>query len=291
MNQHAIGYARVSTNDQDLTSQRDELTAAGCKRIFAEKATGKHAKRPELARMLDHLRAGDVVTVTRLDRLARSTRDLLDIAEQLEARGAGLRSLAEPWADTTTPAGRMVLTVFGGIAEFERSLIIERTRQGQKAAKARGVRFGRPTALSAAQVACARDLLSEGHTVAEAAELLNVHRSTLYRALERSEATTPAEAKRRGAFREDALSEADALAAVTTEKAKSDQDEPFFITKEIEAEMVKAGYSFDPPASHVRTVSLAGILSQMTDEELKDWPGDMAEQERERRNLAAKKHP
>ncbi|EMZ7167542.1 recombinase family protein [Escherichia coli] len=125
-----IGYARVSTDDQDLTNQRAELHAAGCTRIFAEKITGTHAKRPELGRMLDHLRAGDVVTVTRLDRLARSTRDLLDIAEQLQAKGAGLRSLAEPWADTTTPAGRMVLTVFAGIAEFERSLIIDRTRNG-----------------------------------------------------------------------------------------------------------------------------------------------------------------
>ena len=91
--------------------------------------------RPELARLLDHLRTGDVVTVTRLDRLARSTRDLLDIAEQIQAAGAGLRSLAEPWADTTSPAGRMVLTVFAGIAEFERSLIIDRTRSGRQAAK------------------------------------------------------------------------------------------------------------------------------------------------------------
>ena len=126
-----IGYARVSTDDQDLTNQRAELHAAGCARIFAEKITGTRRERPELARMLDHLRGGDVVTVTRLDRLARSTRDLLEIAERLRAAGAGLRSLDEPWADTTTPAGRMVLTVFAGIAEFERSLIIDRTRTEQ----------------------------------------------------------------------------------------------------------------------------------------------------------------
>ncbi|NEK79489.1 MAG: recombinase family protein, partial [Xanthomonas perforans] len=106
----------------------------------------------ELTRMLDHLRTGDVVTVTRLDRLARSTRDLLDIAEQLQAKDAGLRSLAEPWADTTSPAGRMVLTIFGGIAEFERSLIVERTRSGREAAKRRGVRFGPPPTLTAAQL-------------------------------------------------------------------------------------------------------------------------------------------
>ncbi|EYI73348.1 recombinase family protein [Salmonella enterica] len=184
-----IGYARVSTDDQDLSHQRDELHAAGCTRIFAEKITGTRRDRPELARMLDHLRSGDVVTVTRLDRLARSTRDLLDIAEQLQAKGAGLRSLAEPWADTTTPAGRMVLTVFAGIAEFERSLIVERTRNGREAAKRRGVKFGPSPTLSGAQIAHARRLIEqEGHTVKEAAALLGVHRSTVYRALGKQEA-------------------------------------------------------------------------------------------------------
>lgn len=184
---HLVGYARVSTDDQDLTHQRAELGAAGCVRIFAEKVSGARRDRPELGRMLDHLRAGDVVTVTRLDRLARSTRDLLDIAERIEAVGAGLRSLAEPWADTTTPAGRMVLTVFAGIAEFERSLIVERTRNGRVAAKARGVKFGPSPALSDAQIEHARQLIDrDGHSVKQAADLLNVHRSTLYRALERS---------------------------------------------------------------------------------------------------------
>lgn len=179
-----LGYARVSTDDQDLTNQRAELHAAGCTRIFAEKITGTRRDRPELARVLDHLRPGDVVTVTRLDRLARSTRDLLDIAERIQAAGAGLRSLAEPWADTTTPAGRMVLTVFAGIAEFERSLIIDRTRNGREAAKARGVKFGPRPTLTPAQIEHARELIDrDGRTVKEAAELLAVHRSTLYRAL------------------------------------------------------------------------------------------------------------
>lgn len=185
-----IGYGRVSTDDQDLTQQRAELQAAGCTRIFAEKITGTRRDRPELARMLDHLRPGDVLVVTRLDRLARNTRDLLDIAEQLQAKGAGLRSLAEPWADTTTPAGRMVLTVFAGIAEFERSLIVERTRNGRKAAKARGVKFGPSPMLTDAQIAHARRLIDqEGQPVKEAAALLGVHRSTLYRALARTGAT------------------------------------------------------------------------------------------------------
>ncbi|MEX3583242.1 MAG: recombinase family protein [Burkholderia sp.] len=146
----------------------------------------------ELARMLDHLRPGDVVTVTGLDRLARNTRDLLDIAEQMHAKGAGLRSLAEPWADTTTPAGRMVLTVFAGIAEFERSLIIDRTRTGRQAAKQRGVQFGRRPSLSPEQIEHARCLIDkDGHTAGQAAALLGVHRATLYRALTKTtEATT-----------------------------------------------------------------------------------------------------
>ena len=118
-----IGYARVSTQGQDLDQQRAALGAAGCIRLFEEKVSGAKRDRPELAKLLGHLRPGDVVTVTRLDRLARSTRDLLDIAERIREAEAGLRSLAEPWADTTTPAGRMVLTVFAGIADFERSLM------------------------------------------------------------------------------------------------------------------------------------------------------------------------
>jgi DNA invertase Pin-like site-specific DNA recombinase len=179
-----LGYARVSTDDQELANQRAELTAAGCSRLFAEKITGTRRDRPELARLLDHLRPGDVVTVTRLDRLARSTRDLLDIAERIQASGAGLRSLAEPWADTTTPAGRMVLTVFAGIAEFERTLIIDRTRSGREAAKRRGVKFGPRPTLTPAQIEHARELIEkEGRTVKEVAALLGVHRSTMYRVL------------------------------------------------------------------------------------------------------------
>ena len=125
-----IGYARVSTQGQDLAQQRATLRGIGCGRVFEEKVSGAKRDRPQLERLLDHLRAGDVVAVTRLDRLARSTRDLLEIAERIKDAGAGLRSIAEPWADTTTPAGRMILTVFAGIADFERSLIVERTERG-----------------------------------------------------------------------------------------------------------------------------------------------------------------
>jgi DNA invertase Pin-like site-specific DNA recombinase len=145
--------------------------------------SGAKRARPELARMLDQLRAGDVVVVSRLDRLARSTRDLLEIAEQLKQAEAGLRSLHEPWADTTSLVGRMVLTVFAGIAEFERELIHERTRSRRVAAKARGVRFGRPPKLTADQIALAQRRVGEGASVPEASKILNVHRATLYRAL------------------------------------------------------------------------------------------------------------
>lgn len=185
-NGQLIGYARVSTQGQDLAQQRETLSAMGCQRIFEEKVSGAKRDRPELGRLLDHLRTGDVVTVTRLDRLARSTSDLLHIAERINDSGAGLRSLAEPWADTTSPAGRMVLTIFAGIADFERSLIGERTSAGRAAALARGVRFGPRPALNAEQIIHARRLIEEeGRPVAEAARILNVHRATLYRALAR----------------------------------------------------------------------------------------------------------
>jgi DNA invertase Pin-like site-specific DNA recombinase len=179
-----IGYARVSTDDQDLTPQRAALRAAGCKRLHEEKVSGAKRDRPELARLLDQLREGDVVVVARLDRLARSTRDLLEIAERLKDGGAGLRSLAEPWADTTSPAGKMVLTVFAGVAEFERALIHQRTSTGRLAAEARGVRFGRPSKLTPEQVVLGRRLVEEGSSVRQVARvILKCHPATLYREL------------------------------------------------------------------------------------------------------------
>ena len=178
-----IGYARVSTDDQYLRLQRAALKEAGCTRTFEEKISGAKRDRPQLTKMIEQLRDDDTVVVTRLDRLARSTRDLLDIAEKLKEAGAGLRSLAEPWADTTSPAGRMVLTVFAGIAEFERELIHQRTSTGRVAAKARGVRFGRPPKLTPDQIALGERLVSEGTSVREAAKLLKCHHATLYRAL------------------------------------------------------------------------------------------------------------
>jgi len=186
-----LGYARVSTDDQDLALQRKALREAGCRRTYAEKVSGARRDRPELERLLDNVREQDVVVVTRLDRLARSTRDLLDIAERLRDADAGLRSLAEPWADTTSPAGRMVLTVFAGIAEFERTLILGRTSAGREAAKLRGVRFGRPPALTPDQVALGRRLVDEGTSVRATAKVLRCHHTTLYRALDAAVAAGP----------------------------------------------------------------------------------------------------
>jgi DNA invertase Pin-like site-specific DNA recombinase len=179
-----LGYARVSTDDQTLDRQRERLREAGCERLFEEKVSGARRDRPELARLLDQLRRDDVVVVTRLDRLARSTSNLLEIAEAIRAKEAGLLSLAEPWADTTSPAGRMVLTVFAGIAEFERELIRQRTDEGRQAARKRGVSFGRPSKLRPDQRELASRLLQEGRSVSEVARTFNVHPATIYRCIE-----------------------------------------------------------------------------------------------------------
>jgi DNA invertase Pin-like site-specific DNA recombinase len=179
-----LGYARVSTSEQDLAIQRARLDEAGCRRFYEEKVSGAARRRPELERLIAELREDDVLVVTRLDRLARSTTELLRIAEALEEKGAGLQSLAEPWADTTSPAGRMVLTVFAGIAEFERTLIAERTEEGRRSARQRGVAFGRPPKLRSDQQALARQLLDEGRSVSEVARTFNVHPATIYRCLD-----------------------------------------------------------------------------------------------------------
>jgi len=178
-----IGYARVSTDDQDLALQLAALRKSKCRRVFQEKISGACADRPELQRMLDQLREGDTVVVWRLDRLARSTRNLLELCETINSAGAGLRSIGEPWADTTSPAGKMVLTVFGGIAEFERALIRERTGFGRKAAKKRGVKFGRPRKLSTEQAALIVRLSEEGQSAAQIAQTFGVHETTIYRRL------------------------------------------------------------------------------------------------------------
>jgi len=147
----SIAYARVSTSGQTLDAQVAQLTGQGCDLIFQETLSGARADRPELAKALDALGEGDALVVTRLDRLARSTFDLLETVRTIEARGAKLKSLAEAWADTTTPGGRLMLTVLGGLAEFERSLIAERTGEGRERARREGRRLGRPPKLTSHQ--------------------------------------------------------------------------------------------------------------------------------------------
>lgn len=176
-----LGYARVSTGEQSLDAQRDALEAAGAERVYAETASGAARDRAELARLLDQLRAGDVVVVAKYDRLARSLRDLLDIVEVIGARGAGFRSLAEE-IDTTTPAGRLVFHVFASIAEFERARIAERTREGLAAARKRGRIGGRPRALSPAQADEVRAMKEAGRPLSEIARLFRVSLSTVRRA-------------------------------------------------------------------------------------------------------------
>jgi DNA invertase Pin-like site-specific DNA recombinase len=186
-----LGYARVSTDDQRLDLQRTRLTEAGCGRLFEEKISGAARQRPALERLLQELRADDVLVVTRLDRLARSTAELLRIAEMIAGKAAGLQSLEEPWADTTTPAGRMVLTVFAGVAEFERALIRHRTNEGRQAAKRRGVSFGRPPKLRSDQKALVLALVQEGRSISQVARTFNVHPATIHRCLNAPQTANP----------------------------------------------------------------------------------------------------
>lgn len=177
-----FGYARISTSDQSLDGQTDALTAAGAERIFADTISGTKRERPKLAQLLDQLRDGDVVTVTKYDRLARSLHDLLDIVKAIEERGAGFRSLAED-IDTTTPAGRLVFHVFASIAQFERERISERTKEGLEAARKRGRVGGRPSALSVVQRSEVRRMRDEeGRRVSEIALLFKVSVNTVRRA-------------------------------------------------------------------------------------------------------------
>ncbi|VDC18940.1 recombinase family protein [Pseudogemmobacter humi] len=178
-----VGYARVSTQDQNPVLQLDALAATGCERVFTEKASGAQRDRPELAAALTYMRAGDSLVVWKLDRLARSMQQLIETVAQLEANGIGFRSLTEA-IDTTTASGKLIFHIFGALAEFERSVIRERTCAGLKAARDRGRKGGRPPALSAADLAAAKAMLRDPEiTVAEVAQRMNISPATLYRHL------------------------------------------------------------------------------------------------------------
>jgi DNA invertase Pin-like site-specific DNA recombinase len=178
-----IGYARVSTYGQTLDSQLEQLRAAGCsnRNIYREKVTGARADRRELNRMLGKLAPGDVVTVTRIDRLARSTFDLFAIVKRIVDAEAQFRSLAEPWADTGTSTGRLMLAVLGGLADVERDLIRTRTAEGRSRAKAHGKHMGRPPSLTPAQQKEAIRRRAQGATLDELARSYNVSRATISR--------------------------------------------------------------------------------------------------------------
>jgi DNA invertase Pin-like site-specific DNA recombinase len=175
------GYARVSTDGQSVEAQVEQLAAAGAGKVFRETASGAKSDRAQLKRMVVVLAPGDVVMVTRLDRLARSTRDLLNILAQLTEAGAGFRSLGDVWADTTTAHGRLMLTVLGGLAEFERELIRSRTGEGRARAKARGVKMGAPPKLTPHQRREALERRAAGEPVREIARSYNVSHSTISR--------------------------------------------------------------------------------------------------------------
>ena len=177
-----IGYARVSTNDQDLALQVDALNTAGCEKVFTDKASGAKAERPGLDQALDYLREGDVLAVWRLDRLGRSLPHLVSTVAALEARGVGFRSLTES-IDTSTANSRLVFHLFAALADFERELIRERTGAGLAAARARGRVGGRRTVMTQAKLAKARELIEQGLTVREAAGRIKVGKSALYTAL------------------------------------------------------------------------------------------------------------
>src|SRR5450432_131769 len=176
-----IGYARVSTSGQCCDGQADQLKAAGCDRVVQETASGAKANREALAKLVASLKSGDILVVTRLDRLARSTIDLLTILKAVADHEALFVSLAEHWADTTTAAGRLMLTILGGLAEFERELIKARTAEGRERAKGRGVRMGRKHKLTPHQQDEVRKRKADGVSVRDLGRTYNVSPNTISR--------------------------------------------------------------------------------------------------------------
>jgi len=181
-----FGYARVSSLDQSLDLQKDALDKAGCERIFEDKVSGARDSRPGLDAVLDHLRSGDTLVVWRLDRLGRSLKHLIATVEQLKASGIGFKSLTES-IDTTTSGGKLVFSIFGALAEFEREIIRERTNAGLAAARARGRKGGRRIAHSERKIATAQKLADTSNdTIAQICESLGISRSTYYRRLHKN---------------------------------------------------------------------------------------------------------
>jgi len=176
-----LGYARVSTGEQSLDAQLAELKGAGCSRIFSEKLSGARSDRPQLAALMKAVQSGDVVMVVRLDRLARSTRDLLNTVDGISKLGASFKAIRDTWCDTTTPHGRLMMTVLAGLSEFERELIISRTGEGRARAATKGVKFGRKPKLTPYQRAEALQRRKAGETLMSIARSYGVDHSMISR--------------------------------------------------------------------------------------------------------------
>jgi len=178
-----IGYARVSTRDQNLERQTDQLQQLDCGRIFQEKVTGSKKERPELDKLFDQLRAGDVIVVTELTRLSRSVRDLFALVDMIHQKGANLKSLKEPWIDTATPQGKLLFSVFAGVSQFERDLISERTREGLSGARARGRKGGRPPKSQKGIELAIKMHDDKNYSISEIVKAAGIGKTTLYRYL------------------------------------------------------------------------------------------------------------
>lgn len=176
-----IGYARVSTFDQNLDRQTDQLQEQGCERIFQEKITGSKKERPELDRLLEQLRINDTVIITELARLSRSVKDLFSLVDAIHAKGANLKSLKEPWLDTTTPQGKLLFTIFAGISQFDRDLISQRTKEGLTSARARGRKGGRPSKNKSDIELALKMYDSMQYSLSEISKATNVSKTTIYR--------------------------------------------------------------------------------------------------------------
>jgi len=177
-----IGYARVSTAEQNLERQIDELEKAGCEKIYHEKTTGTTTERIELNNLIEFLRSGDIVVVSELTRLSRSTKDLFSVVDKIHSKGADIVSLKEKWLDTTTPQGKLMFTIFAGLSQFERDIISERTKEGLRAAKARGRSGGRPSKQNEKKLSV-EILYNNGVRVVDIAKQTNLSRSTVNRIL------------------------------------------------------------------------------------------------------------
>lgn len=182
-----IGYARVSTQEQNLDRQMDHLKEANCEKIFCEKFTGTKKERPELDRLLEHIRPGDTIIISDLTRLSRSTKDLFKIVEQIEQKGANIKSLKEIWMDTTTPQGKLMFTIFSGISQFERDLTSQRTKEGLSSARARGRKGGRPSLENSKINLALKMYYSNDYSISEISKATGLSKTTFYRYLNRKE--------------------------------------------------------------------------------------------------------